>query len=171
MARKRRRPRFSFAYLSGLCLLLLLVGGPFAPGHVAWPASLEVGPGKPYARIEEANARARPGDVILVHPRENGMPYEQTAVFVRQPDLTFRAVPGRNGRRVTISGKGFEYSGSGNVPRAIFQFNPGTDRCTLEGFELTGAHNRSHNGAGVRTIRCSSIRPGTIITSHRRHLR
>ena len=150
MAMKRRRSRFRFAYLPGLRSLLLLMGGLFVPGHVAWSASLEVGPGKPYARIEEANARARPGDVILVHPRENGLSYEQTAVFVRQSDLTFRAVVGRNGRRVAISGKGFEYSGSGNVPRAIFQFNPGTDHCTLEGFELTGAHNRSHNGAGVR---------------------
>jgi len=124
---------------------------PGAPrGEATASATLEVGPGKRFARIEDANAQARPGDVILVYPRENGLPYEQTAVFVRQRDVTFRAAPARDGRLVMISGKGFEYRGSGSTPRAIFQFNPSTDYCTLEGFELTGAHNRSHNGAGVR---------------------
>ena len=51
---------------------------------------------------------------------------------------------------MTISGKGFNYSGAGSTPRAIFQFNPGADGCVLDGFELTAAHNDSHNGAGVR---------------------
>lgn len=51
---------------------------------------------------------------------------------------------------MTLSGKGFDYSGEGRTPRAIVQFNPGADGCVLEGFELTGAHNGSHNGAGVR---------------------
>ena len=36
------------------------------------------------------------------------------------------------------------------MPRAIFQFNPEATGCRLEGFELSGAHNESHNGAGVR---------------------
>jgi hypothetical protein len=80
---------------------------------------LEVGPGKPFASIEGANVRARPGDMILVYPRENGVPYEQTAVFVRQRDLAFRAVPGRNGQRVTISGKGFDYSRNGATLEAV----------------------------------------------------
>jgi hypothetical protein len=35
-------------------------------------ATLEVGPGKPFARIEDANARAQAGDVILVYPRADG---------------------------------------------------------------------------------------------------
>ena len=130
---------------------------PRDPANVSRPASLEVGPGKPLARIEDANARARPGDVIVVYPRDRGLPYEQTAVLVRQHDVTFRAVPGRNGQRVAISGKGFDYTGSGSTPRAIFQFNPGADRCTLEGFELSGAHNRSHNGAGVRINQANHV--------------
>jgi hypothetical protein len=120
-------------------------------------ATLEVGPGKPFARIEEANAKAQPGDVILVHPRRDGQPYQETAVYVRQKDLTFRAVPARGARWVMISGKGFDYSGVGSTPRAIFQFNPGTDHCTLDGFELAAAHNGSHNGAGVRINQANQV--------------
>ena len=72
---------------------VLLAGSLLAVSSLA--ATLEVGPGKPFARIEEANAQARPGDVILVYPRAGGQPYEQTAVFVRQARLTFRARSGR----------------------------------------------------------------------------
>ena len=43
------------------------------------------------------------------------------------------------------------------MPRAIFQFNPGSDHCTLEGFELSGAHNSSHNGAGVRINQANHV--------------
>lgn len=113
-------------------------------------ATLEVGPGKAFATIEDAHARAVEGDMILVHPRENGQPYERVAVFVKQPRLTFRAARAGGRPRVRISGRGFDYSGIGSTPRAVFQFNPGADGCVLEGFELFGAHNESHNGAGVR---------------------
>lgn len=123
----------------------------------AWAATLEVGPGKPFARIEEANAEAQAGDVILVYPRADGQPYEKTAIYVRQKNLTFRGVPGENNRWVSISGEGFDYSGRGSTPRAIFQFNSGTDGCLLEGFELSGAHNSSHNGAGVRINQANHV--------------
>ena len=126
--------------------------------------TLEVGDGKPYSRIEEANAAAQPGDIILVHEREKGQPYEQTAVFVRHKNLTFRGIPSKGKTRVQVSGKNFDYNGNGSTPRAIFQFNRGANDCVLEGFELFGAHNESHNGAGVRinqanrtTIRRCSI--------------
>jgi hypothetical protein len=120
-------------------------------------ATLEVGPGKRFARIEDANAQAQPGDVILVYPLADGQPYRQTAVFVRQPRLTFRAVPEEGSSGVKIDGSGFDYSGRGSTPRAIFQFNPGTDHCVLEGFELTGASNGSHNGAGVRINQANHV--------------
>jgi len=125
-----------------------------APGPAA---TLEVGPGKPFTRIEDANAQARPGDVILVHSRAGGQPYEQTAVYVRQERLTFRAVPAAGSPRVKVDGRGFDYSGRGSTPRAIFQFNAGTDHCVLEGFELCGAHNDSHNGAGVRINQANHV--------------
>jgi hypothetical protein len=58
---------------------------------------------------------------------------------------------------VTINGRSFDYSGAGSTPRAIFQFNAGADNCTLEGFELVGAHNSSHNGAGVRINQANHV--------------
>jgi hypothetical protein len=118
---------------------------------------LEVGPGKRFGRIEDANAQAQPGDVILVYPLADGQSYRQTAVFVRQPRLTFRAVPEEGSSWVKIDGSGFDYSGRGSTPRAIFQFNAGTDHCVLEGFELTGASNGSHNGAGVRINQANHV--------------
>ena len=120
-------------------------------------ATLEVGQGKPFTRIEDANAKAQPGDVILVYPLPGRRHYEKTAVFVRQKNLTFRGVPVEGKAQVTISGRGFDYSGAGSTPRAIFQFNAGADNCTLEGFELFAAHNSSHNGAGVRINQANHV--------------
>lgn len=126
-------------------------------GACAAAATLEVGPGKRFARIEQANAKAADGDVILVHPREGHKAYEKVAVYVRGKNITFRAAAAKGKQRVKISGKGFDYSGRGSTPRAIFQFNRGTDGCTLEGFELFGAHNSSHNGAGVRINQANHV--------------
>jgi hypothetical protein len=132
----------------GICSFVVLTS-LLAAVH-ATAATLEVGPGKPFARIEDANAKAQPDDVILVYPLSGHRQYEKTAVFVRQKNVTFRSVPAAGMYYVSISGRGFDYSGAGSTPRAIFQFNTGADHCTLEGFELSGAHNTSHNGAGVR---------------------
>jgi hypothetical protein len=173
-----RRVMARFAAACGFTILAMVV---FAVRSPAAAATWEVGPGKQFARIEEANAKAQAGDVILVYPRAGGRPYDETAVFVRQKGLTFRGVPAaaktllqkprtqpgrpRHGPPpemdskpyVAISGRGFDYSGAGSTPRAIFQFNPGTDDCTLEGLELLGAHNSSHNGAGVRINQANHV--------------
>ncbi|NMC18858.1 MAG: hypothetical protein GYA33_00430, partial [Thermogutta sp.] len=140
--------------------------GP-AVAAAGWAAAAEqiVGPGKDFTRIEDAYAAASPGDVILVYPRDGGEPYEQTAVLVRKPRLTFRgmagdaskAASGKPAGLVRISGKGFDYSGRGSTPRAVFQFDPGADGCVLEGFEIFGAHNGSHNGAGVRINQADAV--------------
>ncbi len=148
--------------VSGIIRRIVLVTGMTAGGLVwsvdsADSATLEVGPGKPFERIEDANAKASDGDLILVHPRGDGRPYERTAIFVRRSRLTFRAVPDEGQKWVAISGEGFDYSGRGSVPRAIFQFNQGTDGCVLEGFELSDAHNGSHNGAGVRNNQANFV--------------
>lgn len=140
------------AWHTGLLLATLVAWSP-----ELWAGNLEVGPGKRFARIEDASAKAQPGDTILVYPQAGNQPYAKTAVFVRQKKLTFRAVPASGQRFVALSGKGFSYTGVGNVPRAIFQFNQGTDDCILEGFELTGAHNSSHNGAGVRINQANHV--------------
>ena len=126
------------------------------PG-AAQAETLEVGPGKAYPDILSALARARPGDVILVHPLDGGKAYERPAVLVRKPAVTFKAQAGKDGRRVRLDGGGYDYSGRGSVPRAIFQFDPGADGCVLEGFELFGAHNDSHNGAGLRINQANNV--------------
>jgi hypothetical protein len=118
---------------------------------------LAAGPGRQFARIEEALAAAHRGDTILVHPSAADHPCERVALLVRTPGLTFRAVPEQPGGRVRLSGEGFEFSGIGRTPRAIVQFDPGSDGCLLEGFELDGAHNGSHNGAGVRINQADHI--------------
>ena len=139
------------------CFLSVILSFPLAEASQVPAAILEVGPGKPFARIEDANANAQPGDVILVYPLPSHRQYEKTAVFVRQKNLTFRGVSADGKPLVAINGRGFDYSGAGSTPRAIFQFNPGTDHCTLEGFELVGAHNSSHNGAGVRINQANHV--------------
>ncbi|MDP6379913.1 MAG: right-handed parallel beta-helix repeat-containing protein, partial [Phycisphaerae bacterium] len=120
-------------------------------------ATLTVGPGKQFRYIEDANVRAKPGDVVLVFPLKDNKPYEKVAIYVRRERITFRGVVGKDGRRVRVSGKGFKYSGRGRIPRAIFQFNGGGDGGVLEGFELFGAHNKSHNGAGVRINQANNV--------------
>lgn len=117
-------------------LLLLLA-------HAA-PAVLTVGPGKAYARIEAAYAAAQPGDTIEISADPTA--YAGTAVLVRKARLRFVGVDAK----VAIDGSGFNYSGAGSVPRAIFQIDPGADGVVIENLELRNAHNDSHNGAGVR---------------------
>lgn len=147
--------RFGRHTLRAACLAALAL--PAAQGGPAYSATLEVGAGKTFVRIEDALARAQAGDTILVHPLPGGRPYERTALNVHRPRLTFRAVPGAGQAWVKISGRGFSYSGAGSTPRAIFQFNRGADYCLVEGFELYDAHNHSHNGAGVRINQANHV--------------
>ena len=126
-------------------------------GAAAEAATLAVGPGERYAHIEDAVAAAKPGDVVLVQPRAGGRPYERVGVNVRQKGLTIRAAGGSDTPRVKVSGEGFDHSGVGKVPRAIFQLARGADGCTLEGFEIFGAHNDNFNGAGVRISHANRV--------------
>lgn len=119
-------------------------------------ADLTVGPGKTYPRIEDAVAKAKAGDSILVHPQADNKPYEKVALYIPAPRLTIKAVTAP-GEHIPLSGKDFDYSGAGKTPRAIIQFNKGTDGCTFEGFELSGAHNESHNGAGIRINQANDV--------------
>jgi hypothetical protein len=117
--------------------------------------TLEVGDGKPFQRIEDAVAQAKPGDEIVVHPKTDGTPYRQPAVQVRTAKLTIRTADPK--KPVVLDGEGYNYSGVGSVPRAIFQFNPGADGCVLDGFTLINARGSSHNGAGVRITQANDV--------------
>jgi hypothetical protein len=107
--------------------------------------SLEVGPGKPFARIEAAVAVASTGDTILVYPDPSG--YPGTAVRIQTHSITIRGV---GNQPVPVRGTGFDYSGSGSVPRAIIQVEPTGSGAKVENLNLSDAHNQSFNGAGVR---------------------
>jgi len=122
---------------------------------VAYSADLHVGPGQPNARIEDAIAKAAAGDSIIVHPQSDGKPYQRVALFIKTARLTIR--PADKKTRIALSGDGFDYSGKGHVPRAIVQFSKGADGCVIEGFELSGAHNDSFNGAGVRIVFANDV--------------
>ena len=140
------------------CVLsrVLVIGVALGWGTTLSAADLTVGPGGSYSRIEEAVAVAKSNDVILVSPQPDNRPYAKTHVAVFLPHITIRAVNAK-GDHVRLDGEGFDYSGQGRVPRAIVQFNKGADGGVLVGFDLAGAHNTSHNGAGVRINQANKV--------------
>jgi len=129
---------------------------------VAHAAELNVGPHQPFAQIADALARAQPGDVLSIHPLPNATPYVQVALNITRPRITLRSAGGR----VILSGQGGDQSGRGAVPRAIVQFSPGAEGGVLAGFELTGAHNGSHNGAGVRINQANDVTIRDCVIHH-----
>jgi len=131
-------------------LWVLWVLASACAGAGAGAAELSVGPDRRFAHPNDALAAAESGDVILVHPRPGGRPYRRVACFVTVSDLTIRGVAGDDGARIPLDGSGFDYSGIGSTPRAMFQFQPGADDCVVAGFAIGGCHNASHNGAGIR---------------------
>ena len=128
-----------------VCLTVVL----FAAAGPSSSRVFDVGFEFEYGRIEDALAAANAGDTILVHQLPDGAAYEKVAVLVRKPGITIKASANASAP-VKISGKGFDYSGVGPVPRAVFQFDPEAAGCILDGFEIFGARNASGNGAGVR---------------------
>src|SRR5579863_9759357 len=106
---------------------------------------LSVGPAHEFARIEDAVRVAIPGDLIEVFPDASA--YREVAVRITKPRLT---ITGEGKVPIELNGAGFDYSGVGRIPRAIFQVDPGADGTSIRNFILSGAHNQSHNGAGVR---------------------
>ena len=145
---KQRRENQAETRLCNMRSLALFLIPVFLIAHAAQAARLEVGQGKTFDSIEKAVAAARLGDEVIVFARPGNQPYAKVAVMVRTPNLSIHGSDASG--LVKIDGTGFDYSGVGAVPRAIFQFDPAANHCTLEGFDLTGSHNDSCNGAGVR---------------------
>ncbi|CAN5379338.1 hypothetical protein BH11ARM1_BH11ARM1_02510 [soil metagenome] len=114
------------------------------------PAIFAVGDGQTYSRIEDALRAAHEGDTIDVYPIIGG--YSKTALLIKTPGLTIEGV-GKH--QVLIRGDDFDYSGSGQVPRAIFQV--AADRVTIKNFDLARAHNQSYNAAGIRIDAASNV--------------
>jgi hypothetical protein len=143
----------------GLVAFWLGCGWLAATAIAADAASLEVGAGKPFGRIEDAVAAAKAGDAVVVYPRADGTPYERVALRVVMPGVCLRGWRGAagEGARVELRGEGFDYSGAGAVPRAVVQFDGAADGSSIEGFDISGARNASHNGAGVRINGASHV--------------
>lgn len=140
----------TFGNVVHVCLYTLLS----AAAHQAAATTLEVGPSHQYARIEDAYNNASAGDTILVHPLEGDSAYRQVALLLRKEALT---ILGAGSRRVRLDGDGYEYSGAGSVPRAMFQFNPGSDGSTVARFEIYNCSNSSNNGAAFRINQTNGI--------------
>ncbi|MEZ5337323.1 MAG: right-handed parallel beta-helix repeat-containing protein [bacterium] len=121
--------------------------------------ALHVGPGQAYADIESAYTAAADNTMIVVHPQPGNAPYGSPALQVHKPGIQFVADNGTlpAGQRVRLQGGSYNYTGAGSTPRAIFQFNPGSDGGLVRGFELFDAHNDSNNGAGVRINQANDI--------------
>ncbi|MCL2645892.1 MAG: right-handed parallel beta-helix repeat-containing protein [Phycisphaerales bacterium] len=122
---------------------------------LTFAATLEVGDDKAFQQIEKAVAAAKPGDEIVVYLKQDGSAYRQPVLLVRTPKLTIRAADPQ--KPVELDGNGFTYSGVGNIPRAIVQFDPEASGSTLDGFRLINARNDSHNGAGARINQANDV--------------
>jgi hypothetical protein len=119
-------------------------------------ATREVGPGRTYATPNDAYTAAAAGDTILVYPQAANAAYLQVRIQASKARIAIRAM-GAAGQRVKLSGAGYNYTGAASVPRAMFQFNPGTDSCLVEGFEIFECHNDSYNGAAVRINQANRV--------------
>jgi hypothetical protein len=119
-------------------------------------STLSVGPGKTYSRIEAAYQAAAAGDSILVYPKDAGASYDSVAVYLTKRNLAILGVAA-SGQRVVLHGNGYNYTGAGSVPRAMFQFNPGADSCDVENFDISGCSNDSYNGAACRINQVNDI--------------
>jgi len=125
-------------------MIALLFASVFAP------AVFTVGDGKTYQRIEDAVAAAPAHSTIEVYPKADG--YPKTAIRITRPfiNLVSRGA-------IRLDGAGFDYSGDGAVPRAVIQIDRGGEGSAIVGFEIAGAHNSSHNGAGIRVNAANQV--------------
>ncbi|MBL8763822.1 MAG: hypothetical protein JNM07_06095 [Phycisphaerae bacterium] len=137
--------------VAGLFAVTLLQVPPIptttAPSHAAHtPTVLRVGPGQTFDRPERALEAAHAGDTIeLLADDDHDLVISGAALRVQTPNLTIR------GRGVVVlDGRGFEYSGVGQVPRAIIQVEASAPGVTIANLVLRNAHNETGNGAGIR---------------------
>ena len=116
-------------------------------------ATLEVGPGKPFAAPCAAFAAAGPGDTITID--SHGV-YEGDVCGVWKPNLTIRGVgPGRPHLRA---------GGKHHDGKAIWVFYQPAANATVENIEFSGTVVPDRNGAAIR------LEPGIGITIRGCHI-
>jgi MYXO-CTERM domain-containing protein len=108
-----------------------------------------VGAGQTYASpcALAAAVTLAPGDVIEVEPGTYTDACQLTASGTAQAPIVLRGMAGMP--RPVFDATGLDLSGSGQVPRAIFQFN-GASYWQVQHLELEHAANASNNGSGFR---------------------
>ncbi len=89
----------------------------------------------------------QPGDVVEVDPATYTDACQLTASGTQASPIVLRGVPGVP--RPVFDATGLDLSGSGSVPRAIFQFTGGS-HWRVQHLELKNASNASANGAAFR---------------------
>jgi hypothetical protein len=157
---------FSFLQLERAAQRILFAAAPFLFLCSQVSADiLKVGPGETYNSIETAYSSASNGDTILVYPKDNGSPYTQPALYVSKSNISFIGQD-PDGGRIDLDGAGYNYSGVGSTPRAMFQFNEGADGCVVANFEIHNCTNMSYNGAGFRFNQANDV---TVRNCHVHH--
>jgi hypothetical protein len=131
--------------LARLPLALVALGLASSP---ALATTYPVGPSRTYhSPCELGRAVAlQPGDVIEVDAGVYTDACQLTASGTAQAPIVMRGVAGA---RPVFDATGIDLSGSGSVPRAIFQFT-NASFWQVSHLELTKAANASNNGSGFR---------------------
>src|SRR5215472_11672558 len=114
----------------------------------AWATTYPVGPSRTYKSpcLLAAAVTLQPGDVVEVDQGTYTDACQLTASGTAAMPITLRGVPGP---RPVFDATGLDLSGSGSVPRAIFQFTGGS-HWRVSHLELKNATNASANGAAFR---------------------
>ncbi len=108
------------------------------------PAAVrEVGPGKTYATLAALPTLA-PGDVVNIYPGTYAEVMRWTASGSSGAPITIRGI---GATRPLIDANTLVVSGSGSIPRAVFQIEG--SYITIEHLEFANARN-GNNGAGIR---------------------
>ena len=114
----------------------------------AWATTYPVGASRTYKSpcLLAAAVTLQPGDIVEVDPGTYTDACQLTASGTAALPITLRGVPGP---RPVFDATGLDLSGSGSVPRAIFQFTGGS-HWLVSHLELKNATNASANGAAFR---------------------
>jgi hypothetical protein len=125
-------------------IVLFSVLGPAVVGATTYP----IGPSRAYSSPCQlvANVALMPGDVLEVDAATYHDACQLTASGTSAAPIVLR---GASGTRPVFDATGLDLSGSGSVPRAIFQFTGGSF-WVVQHLELENATNGSLNGAAFR---------------------
>lgn len=119
-----------------------------ALGGTAFATTYPVGPSRAYHSPCElvASVALQPGDIVEVDAATYTNACQLTASGTAQAPIVLRGVAGT---RPVFDATGLDLSGSGSVPRAIFQFT-NASYWQVSHLELEHATNASNNGSGFR---------------------